>query len=236
MFSLYGLDSPSDLSEIHLRPVGPMLDRLLAKCDWPLARPRPPAKRLIGSCRHYSVLLCSILRAAGEPSRVRCGFACYFDPVHWEDHWITEVWNARATRWQRVDAEIDSILQSAFSIGFDPIDIPDRLFLSGPDAWRRYRDGDIDADLFGIGSNRGPRFIAGSVVRDLAALNKVEMLPWDYWGYIRDLDQRRMDLDVGLIDAVADAVAEGSWAERTAAYRQPGIAVPADLRRVVADR
>jgi hypothetical protein len=30
-------------------------------------------------------------------------------------------------------------------------------------------------------------FMAGSVVRDLAALNKREMLPWDYWGIARDL-------------------------------------------------
>jgi hypothetical protein len=32
------------------------------------------------------------------------------------------------------------------------------------------------AGLFGL------RFIAGTLVRDLAALNRVEMLPWDLWG------------------------------------------------------
>ena len=33
----------------------------------------------------------------------------------------------------------------------------------------------------------GAWFVGGSVVRDLAALNKREMLPWDYWGIARDL-------------------------------------------------
>lgn len=33
----------------------------------------------------------------------------------------------------------------------------------------------------------GAWFVAGSVVRDLAALNKREMLPWDYWGIAREL-------------------------------------------------
>jgi hypothetical protein len=34
----------------------------------------------------------------------------------------------------------------------------------------------VFADLYGLW------FVAGNVVRDVAALNKVESLPWDVWG------------------------------------------------------
>lgn len=235
-FHNYGLDTPADLTEINLRPVDAMVDQIRARCDWPLTQARPPEKRLIGSCRHYSVLLCSILRAAHVPSRVRSGFADYFDAVNWEDHWITEYWNVKKHGWQRVDAELDDVLIRKFGILFDPADVPLSAFLPGPEVWRRYRANDIDAGLFGIQANRGPRFIAGTVVRDLAALNKFEMLPWDYWGYIYDLTSGKANLDVRLIDSLADAVIEGEHGALTRAFQQPGIAVPTDMRDVIADR
>jgi hypothetical protein len=37
---------------------------------------------------------------------------------------------------------------------------------------------------FGIMEMNGMGFIRGNVVRDIASLNKVEMLPWDCWGII----------------------------------------------------
>src|SRR5205807_2560011 len=39
-----------------------------------------------------------------------------------------------------------------------------------------------DASKFGIMQMTGLWFIAGNVLRDFAALNNVEMLPWDVWG------------------------------------------------------
>src|SRR5262249_35621217 len=44
--------------------------------------------------------------------------------------------------------------------------------------------GQADPSKFGIhfAGLRGLWFIAGSIVRDLAALNGAEMLPWDVWG------------------------------------------------------
>jgi hypothetical protein len=51
------------------------------------------------------------------------------------------------------------------------------------------RSGRIDPASCGVASIgiTGAWFVAGSVVRDLAALNKREMLPWDYWGIAREL-------------------------------------------------
>ena len=39
-----------------------------------------------------------------------------------------------------------------------------------------------DPSKFGIFDLNGLWFVAGNVVRDVAALNNVEMLPWDVWG------------------------------------------------------
>ena len=52
------------------------------------------------------------------------------------------------------------------------------------EAWTGYRHGGIDAATFGVEGtgNFGPAEISGNAIRDLAALNKVEMLPWDEWG------------------------------------------------------
>jgi hypothetical protein len=51
------------------------------------------------------------------------------------------------------------------------------------------RSGRIDPATCGVASIgiTGAWFVAGSVVRDLAALNNHEMLPWDYWGIAREL-------------------------------------------------
>ena len=68
-------------------------------------------------------------------------------------------------------------------IRFDTLDVPRAQFLTAADAWRRCRSGETD-ERFGISfaGLRGLWFVAGSLVRDLAALNKMEMAPWDVWG------------------------------------------------------
>jgi hypothetical protein len=46
------------------------------------------------------------------------------------------------------------------------------------------RKGEADPSKFGIfkGELRGLWFIAGNIVKDIAALNKMELLQWDVWG------------------------------------------------------
>lgn len=70
------------------------------------------------------------------------------------------------------------------TLDFDPLDVPHDRFLIAGDAWAQCRAGEADAATFGIfvGEQRGLWFIAGDLVRDLAALNKMEMLAWDRWG------------------------------------------------------
>src|SRR5262245_24135671 len=109
-------------SEVHIRPVAQMLARLLSQDDQPLSTARPVEGRLIGNCRHFSVLMAAMLRAKGVPARARCGFGAYFEPGHFVDHWVCEYWQAPAARWVRVDAQIDEVQQALFNIDFNLFD------------------------------------------------------------------------------------------------------------------
>jgi hypothetical protein len=46
-------------------------------------------------------------------------------------------------------------------------------------------------------------FIAGNVLRDLASLNRMEMLPWDVWGTMDMNDEALTDEKKALFDRVA---------------------------------
>jgi hypothetical protein len=168
-------------AEAQLRSSRDMLERVRAVDPAPLREPRPPAKRLIGVCRHFSVLACALLRHNGVPARARCGFGLYFDgtPV---DHWVVEYWDDAAGAWRLGDAQMDGVQRAALKLPFDPLDVPRDAFLVGGEAWRRCRAGEADPMSFGIMDLRGLWFVAGNLVRDVAALNDMEMLPWDVWG------------------------------------------------------
>lgn len=167
--------------ERNIRPAADILRAALELVAPPLDRPRSLDQRVVGTCRHFAVLSCAFLRARGIPARARCGFATYFVPDRAVDHWITEHFSFTDDRWVRVDSEI---------IGLDlglvarPDDLAPGEFLTGGEAWRRCRDGASDPMSFGVHGteNWGIGEVIGNAIRDLAALHKVEMLPWDEWG------------------------------------------------------
>ncbi len=198
----YGVTLPPErVKEIELRAVHRMLGRLVALDDRPLAAPRPLERRLVGTCRDFSTLLCAMLRAKGVPARARCGFARYFTPGMYEDHWVCEVWRADEGRWALVDAQLDALQREKLGIRFDPLDVPRDQFVSGGQAWQLYREGRADPNCFGIFDIHGEDFIRGNAVRDLASLNKVETLPWDGWGLM--MRREPSADDVALLDRVA---------------------------------
>ena len=57
-------------------------------------------------------------------------------------------------------------------------------FLFASDAWAATKDGSLDASRFGVSAIgiTGQRFLAASLMRDQAALLKIELKPWDIWG------------------------------------------------------
>ena len=181
----YGVAVPdARRSESHIRPVEQMLDRLLALDPRPLSVARPPEKRLVGVCHHFMMFLLAMLRAHGVPGRGRCGFGSYFNPGFFEDHWLCEYWNDAEARWVLVDPQFDDVWQRQSRIDHDVLDVPRDRFLVAADAWTQCRAGKADASKFGTanGNLRGLWFIATDLVHDVAALNKMEMLPWDVWG------------------------------------------------------
>jgi hypothetical protein len=180
------------LKELHLRRIEQRIERLLELDPRPLEIARPPERRVLGRCYQFVLFMVSMLRAKGVPARARCGFGAYFNPPKFEDHWVCEYWNAKEKRWILADVQFDRVWHERLKIRHDVMDVPRTQFLTAAEAWRRCRAGQADPELFGISfvDLFGLWFIAGNLVLDLAALNKVEMLPWDVWGAHPQLDAR----------------------------------------------
>lgn len=226
---LYGLDATAMRhGELETRPAAAMLERMLALDGAPLSKPRAPERRFVGNCRHFTVLLCALLRARGVPARARCGFGAWFGGSNFTDHWVCEVWDEARAAWRLVDAQLDAEQRAFFKVDFDPLDVPRTQFVVGGEAWRRCRTGRADPHLFGIMDLRGIWFVRGNVVRDLAAFAKRELLPWDGWGLMKD--QHESDAaELALLDRAAELTLAGDelHAERLALQAsEPGLRVP----------
>ena len=199
----YGVKhTPERQAEVQLRTMPRRLERTLELDPRPLSEPRALEQKLVGNCRDHSLLLAAMLRHQGVPARARCGFGAYFMPNHYEDHWVTEYWNQEQSRWILVDAQLDALQCDVMKIPFNPLDVPRDQFLVGGAAWAMCRSGAADPEQFGIFDMHGLGFIRGNLVRDVAALNKVELLPWDCWGVIlsESLDDPS---DLALLDEAA---------------------------------
>lgn len=103
------------------------------------------------------------------------------------DHWVCEYQTAGG--WRLLDPELSEAVRAHFAITFSPVDVPRDRFVSAGATWLGIRRGMLDAGRCGVWGLRltGEWFVASSVVRDLATLNKREVLGWDYWGIIRPL-------------------------------------------------
>ncbi|HKP59384.1 MAG TPA: transglutaminase-like domain-containing protein [Polyangiales bacterium] len=170
--------------ESQLRTLEGMLGAVLQHDARPLTAARPPEQRFCGVCRHFTLLLMAALRHQGVPARARVGFGGYFTPGGFEDHWVCEYWNASQDRWVLVDAQLDDVLRKLMNIDFDPLDVPRDRFVIAYDAWQQARSGRRDPHVFRFSpvNLSGLWFIAANMIKDAAALNGIEVLPWDVWG------------------------------------------------------
>jgi hypothetical protein len=200
--------------EANLRSIPEMLAQIHALDGRPLTAAREPRSRMAAVCRHFAVMLCAILRAQGVPARARCGFGGYFTPGKFEDHWVCEYWNAAQSRWILVDAQLDALQRNAFKPGIDPLDVPRDRFVIAGDAWQLCRGGRGDANLFGLTfiNEAGFWFIAQNMLRDLASLNRMEMLPWDVWGLMTEPGVEMTSEAMMLFDRVAALTISGDGA------------------------
>lgn len=183
--SFYGCTIPETRAgEIHLRSIEQMVAQLLAHDDRPLTVARPADKRIACRCHNFTRFLVAMLRAKGIPARSRCGFGTYFNAGYYEDHWVCEYWKTAEARWVLVDPQFDGIWRETLKIEHDIFDVPRDRLLIASEAWTQCRARKADPAKFGINfaDLRGLWFVAGNLIRDVAALNKMEMLPWDVWG------------------------------------------------------
>ena len=115
----------------------------------------------------------------------------------------------------------------------NPEDLRPDEFLSGGEAWVRCREGIADPMQFGVHGvpeNFGIGEVRGNVIRDLAALNQVEMLPWDHWGRMMDsYDETAGPEYDELMDRVAAACASNDPSVFRAQYALEDLAVPQSL-------
>ena len=220
-------------SESQIRPVAQMLERLGG------VEPRAVEQRLVGVCRHFSVLATAAFRAHGIPARARCGFGAYFNAGQFADHWVVEYWRAAEQRWARVDTQIDALQAKVLKPDFDLLDVPHDRFVIAGDAWVDCRAGRADPNAFGIFDMRGLWFIAGNLLRDFAALNNAELLPWDVWGAMDRPDEPPSAEHLAFLDGVAELTRapDARFAELRAVYESdPRLRVPAKVFNVLTKR
>jgi hypothetical protein len=226
--------APERISEIETRYAAAMFARLGELADLPLSAARQPGQRLVGCCRDFTVLFLAMARRKGIPARGRIGFSGYFFDGWLLDHMIAEVWDGPAQRWRLVEPEIDDDHPDPAGVAsFDPLDVPPDRFLTAPRAWRLARSGAISPERFVVNpsleipATRGFPQLRRSLVRDLAALNKAEMLLWEDWG-MQDSRTPPGPAELAVLDELAALTGKPSppLAGLRSAYRRPEFVVP----------
>jgi hypothetical protein len=214
----YGVElSKEREAEVTLRPFQRKMARILELDDSPLTTARPLEKHLVGNCRDFSVITAAFLKRQGVAARARCGFGTYFLPNHYEDHWMVEYWLADSRlpdggRWVQVDAQLDSFQQEVLQTSFDPLDMPEGQFVLAGKAWQMCRQGQANPDDFGIFDMHGMDFIKGNLFRDFLSLNRVEVLPWDFWGPVNVAVADMSADEMARCDAIAELTLAGNEA------------------------
>jgi hypothetical protein len=231
---LLGLQFDAErLADQHLRSVGDVVARVVSLHDAPLTATRPLPDRMVGVCRHFTTLHVALLRDAGIPARARVGFARYFEDS-WVDHWVTEWWDGRD--WVRTDPQVGPQAAEILGLDFDPNALPPGQFIDASEAWSRCRAGDEDPQRFGIFDLRGLWFVSGNVLQDLAACNKVELLPWDVWGSVTGAPGwQPTDAELARLDAIARTVRADDLSRLRARFAEPDVAVPETIISIVDD-
>jgi excinuclease ABC subunit A len=201
--------SKGQRADLHIRTASDMLRKIRSLDGKPLEEPRPPLERLAGSSRDHAVLLCAFLREKGIPARVRVGFARYMslENMHAGHHLVeVQAFNKDDGTWQLVDPQLDQVQREKYGIRFNTLDIDYRNFYTAGQAWLACRQGKEKSGEFGLNrKKRGWNFLRSSLLKDLAALNEVEMQPRDEWFEIGIKNDEALTPDERqLLDKIAD--------------------------------
>jgi len=94
--------------------------------------------------------------------------------------------------------------------------------------WTGARWARVDAQLDEVQRRvLGIDFAMGNLIRELAALNDAEMLPWDMWGVMCSKDWT--ETHYALFDRVAELLMADSDDMHTIYENEPGLRVPRDM-------
>lgn len=148
-----------------------------------------------GTCRAFSLACVAIMRAKGIPARSRCGFATYFKPGLYEDHWVLEYWENG--KWKIADAQKMRL------------DLKAGQFINGAAAWKLVRNLGFDANLFGFSGQcyqeYGLAYVIKNMIRDASGLLKSEL---NYRAY-NSIDRKISRLtasDYTQLDKISDMI------------------------------
>ena len=112
--------------------------------------------------------------------------------------------------------------------------MPRDQFLVAGKAWQMCRAGQADPEAFGLTAlnEHGLWWVRDNLVRDVAALNRVELLPWDAWGLARGPEYVSTETETALLDRVAELSQrpEASGELRTVYEDGNEFRVPATIR------
>ena len=186
-------------------PIHARLPTLNAFGQTPLSAARNTNLRAVGTCRDFALLTCSMLRHHVIPARVRCGFAHYFHPPTYEDHWICEYWDEETLSWKMADAQLDRAHVQHLSVTFDVNDMPVDQFVFAWKVWNACRNDFSLLKAFGHGEAKGFWFVRVNLVRDFLALMKLEVSNWDTWREQADDDKEVSDAAIAQCEQIANA-------------------------------
>ncbi len=148
-----------------------------------------------GTCRAFTLACVAIMRAKGIPARSRCGFATYFNPGLYEDHWILEYWEDG--KWKMADAQKMRL------------DVKPGQFINGAIAWELVRNMGFNASLFGFSGQcfqeYGLAYVIKNMIRDASGLLKSEL---NYLSY-NSIDKKLSNLtasDYAELDKISDMI------------------------------
>ena len=163
----YGLRCDDDVLLTTLAMVG----ELLRLDNRGFKKDRAVGDKIVVTCRYVSVLIASILKVKGIPTRCRSGFAPYLLPDISADHWINQYWSKEEKRWVNIDA--DGFFDR---LSFSQFDIPDNKFDWAARTWLDIRLGKKDSNKFVYAAGqRGLKAAIRSIFYDFHSLMNNEI-------------------------------------------------------------
>jgi len=143
-------------------------------------------RKLVVTCRHFALFLCSLLRSKDVPVRIRFGFATYFSAStskeYYEDHSICQYWDSKRKRWAYADPQLDDFQKKSLGINFDTTNLPYGKFYSAGEIWQKIIKGTIDEKNIGFSRIKGLTggwYVGANMIKDFFALNNSPRLDFE---------------------------------------------------------